>query len=161
MLTNVFSPNDCARCKLCCNFRRVSAWETPALQDSQIFLMHEAGVPLEKRPDGTTSFYLHFETESEEEVVNCPMLNPCSGCMLPRESRPFECRIWPVRIMKSQGRLVLGIYKDCPALNGDTFEKLKNHTLEKLLPEILAYGRRHPQAVRDYNSLYSIIWEDK
>lgn len=158
MLTGIFTPTDCAACKLCCNFHRSSAWETPALTEEQIFLLQELCVPLEKRADGTTSFYLHFETESQDEVANCPMLNPCSGCMLPREQRPFECRIWPVRIMKHNNTLVVGIYEKCPALTNGGFEKLKEHTLEKLLPQILDYAQRHPRAVRDFDSAYKIIW---
>lgn len=158
MLTGIFTPTDCAVCKLCCNFHHSSAWETPALAEEQIFLLQELCVPLEKRADGTTSFYLHFETESQDEVANCPMLNPSSGCMLPREQRPFECRIWPVRVMKQNSTLVVGIYEKCPALANGGFEKLKEHTLEKLLPQILDYARRHPRAVREFDSAYKIIW---
>lgn len=158
MLTCVFSPTQCAQCKLCCNFHRSSAWETPALQDEQIFLLQEMCVPLEKRADGTTSFFLNFQSDSPDEVANCPMLNPSSGCMLPREQRPFECRIWPVRVMKKHSTLVVGIYEKCPALENGCFDNLKNLVLENLLSEILDYARRHPQAVREFDSAYRIIW---
>ena len=158
MLTGIFTPTACAECKLCCNFHRSSAWETPALQSEQVFLMHEMCIPLDKRMDGTTSFYLHFTSNDENEVANCPLLDPCSGCILPREQRPFECRIWPVRIMRDKSTLVVGIYEQCPALANDGFEKLKNHTLENLLPQILDYARREPNAVREYNSAYKVIW---
>ncbi len=158
MLTGIFSPKLCAQCKLCCNFRRVSAWETPALEPAQIFLMHELCVPLEERADGTTSFFLNFQTENPDEVADCPMLDSCSGCTLPRSQRPFECRIWPVRIMKEASTLVVGIYKDCPALDESTFEKLKAHTLDHLLPQILSYAKRNPRAVREFNTAYQIIW---
>lgn len=158
MLTDIFTPKECANCKLCCNFHRSSAWETPALEAEQIFLAHEHCIPLEKRPDGSTSFYLHFQTDSKEEIVNCPLLNPCDGCMLPREQRPFECRIWPVRIMKQHSKLVIGVYEKCPALKNEKFDELKSAVLINLLEPILAYAKRHPEAVRDFNTAYRIIW---
>lgn len=158
MLTGIFSPQLCAQCKLCCNFHRSSAWETPALEPAQIFHMHELCVPLEERRDGTTSFYLHFHSNDSDEVANCPLLDPNSGCMLPRDERPFECRIWPVRVMRESSTLVIGIYRACPAITEESFEKLKKHTLENLLPEILAYAKRNPRAVREFNTAYQIIW---
>ncbi|MDO5470720.1 MAG: hypothetical protein Q4F38_05405 [Akkermansia sp.] len=158
MLTGIFTPSDCAKCKLCCNFHRQTAWETPALENEQIFLMQEMCIPLIKRPDGTTTFYLHFTSDKEDEVANCPALDMCHGCILPREQRPFECRIWPVRVMRDKNTLVIGIYENCPALHDDVFEKLKNHTLENLLPEILAYAKRQPNAVREFDCAYRIIW---
>ncbi len=158
MLTGIFSPNQCAQCKLCCNFHRSSAWETPALEPAQVFLMHELCVPLVERQDGTTSFFLDFRSEDSDEVANCPMLNPDTGCTLPRDERPFECRIWPVRVMRDSSTIVIGIYRACPAVSADCFEKLKRHTLDNLLPYILAYAKRNPRAVREFNTAYQIIW---
>ena len=159
MLTGIFSPSKCADCKLCCNFHRSSAWETPALNEAQIFLLNELCVPLEKRPDGTTSFFLNFCTDSEDEIANCPMLDPNSGCTLPREDRPFECRIWPVRVMREHSRLLIGIYRNCAALEGDAFEKLREFTLNELLPQILEYAHKNPRAVREFDTAYQIIWK--
>lgn len=158
MLTQIFTPQECANCKLCCNFHRSSAWETPALSPEQVFLLQEMCVPLTQRNDGTVSFYLHFSTEDENEVANCPMLDTCKGCTLDREQRPFECRIWPLRIMKQHGKLVIGIYKACPALSEKKFNLLKDYALTELLPSILDYARCFPKAVREYDKAYQIIW---
>lgn len=160
MLTGIFTPEDCAACKLCCNFRKCSAWETPSLEDELIYLLQEEAVPLYKRADGSTTFYLHFCTDSEIETANCPMLNPDAGCTLPRELRPFECRIWPLRLMKRGSSLVIGLYKNCPALKGDTFERLKQYATGDLLQELLHYAQRHPKSVRELDDAYTIIWQD-
>lgn len=161
MLTEIFTPADCAACKLCCNFHRSSAWETPALESELIYLLQEEGVPLEKRSDGSTSFYLHFCSNSENEVADCPMLNCETGCTLPRELRPFECRIWPLRLMKQYSHLVIGLYKNCPALKGDSLERLTRFATTELLPALLDYAKKHPQSVREVNSAYSIIWSEE
>ncbi len=161
MLTEIFTPSDCAACKLCCNFHRSSAWETPALENELIYLLQEEGVPLQKRQDGSTSFYLYFCTDSENEVADCPMLNSETGCTLPRELRPFECRIWPLRLMKHSTKLVIGLYKNCPALKNDTLDKLVHFATGKLLPVLLDYAKKHPYSVRELNPAYSVIWEEK
>lgn len=162
MLTDIFTPADCAACKLCCNFHRCSAWETPALESELIYLLQEECVPLQKRQDGSTSFYLHFCTESEDEVANCPMLDLQQGCTLPRELRPFECRIWPLRLMKDASTLVIGLYQNCPALKDDsTLQKLTDFATGKLLPMLLDHAKKHPHAVREMNPAYSIIWREK
>lgn len=160
MLTDIFSPSECAECKLCCNFHRSSAWETPALESELIYLLQEECVPLEKRPDGSTSFYLHFCSNDENEVSDCPMLNRESGCTLPRELRPFECRIWPIRIMRDSSRLVIGVYKNCPALRGDALEKLINYAKGDLLPHLKSYAASHPLSIRPLNPAYNVIWQE-
>lgn len=158
MLTDIFTPADCAACKLCCNFHKSSAWETPALEKELIYLLQEEGVPLEKREDGSTSFYLHFCNNSENEVADCPMLNSEIGCTLPRELRPFECRIWPLRLMKQSSHLVIGLYKNCPALNDETLQRLVHYATTQLLPTLKNYAEQHPLSVREMNSAYTIIW---
>ena len=31
MLSSLLSPSDCASCRFCCSYRRVSLWETPTI----------------------------------------------------------------------------------------------------------------------------------
>ena len=160
MLTEILTPTHCASCKLCCNFHRSSAWETPALDAELIYLLQEDGVPLEKRADGSTSFYLHFCTDSEDEVANCPMLDTKSGCILPREMRPFECRIWPLRLMRKSGRLIIGLYQGCPSLTNERKKRLVHFATGELLPRMLEHAKRYPHSVREYDEGYSVIWTE-
>lgn len=160
MLTNIISPSDCSACKLCCNFVRSSAWETPALEQELVYLLQEQGIPLSQRPDGSTSFFLHYCSESENEAALCPMLSTQSGCTLPRRLRPFECRIWRLRLMNVSGHLVLGLYKNCPALDNNKRCALIQFACTKLLPLLLDYAKNHPLAVRDFNPNYDVIWSE-
>lgn len=160
MLTDFITATDCSTCKLCCNFLRSSAWETPALEPELIYLLQEECVPLAQRQDGSTSFYLHYCTSDASELALCPMLSPQSGCTLPRELRPFECRIWPLRMMRTGGRLAIGLYKNCPALTGAKRQALIHYATTELLPAMQAYARSHPKAVRDRNNAYDLIWQE-
>lgn len=159
MLTHLFTPDQCAQCKLCCNFKRSSAWETPALDTHLSQSLQAKGVPLMKRKDGSCTFLLQYESSDPTETSNCPMLDPHSGCMLPREERPFECRIWPIRIMKEpSGRLVLGLYMNCPALTESVRKKLIQEATKTLLPTLLQHAQDNPHIVRPPDPAYTIIW---
>lgn len=160
MLTHLFTPEQCAQCKLCCNFRRCSAWETPALEPSAADELHTAGVPLCTREDGSCTFQLHFRTNDPKETANCPMLDPATGCTLPRDKRPFECRIWPLRLMyKGDGKLALGLYMHCPALTPAVRARLIAEATGPMLPTLVDYAQQFPQAVRPTDPSYTIIWE--
>lgn len=159
MLTHIFSPTDCASCKLCCHFHRRSAWETPSLNSELIYLLQEECVPMHQRPDGSTTFYLHFCTDSENETADCPMLNRETGCTLPRELRPFECRIWPLRLLRKNNQLVIGLYENCPALQNGSLDELVKFATGEFLTELLEHAKRFPKCVREYHDDYRIIYE--
>lgn len=161
MLTHIFTSMSCARCRLCCNFRPCSAWETPFLEEALCEVLRNQGITLCSRPNGSDSFLLEFQTGSSEEAVNCPLLDPLSGCTLPREQRPFECRVWPLRLMQENGALCIGCYTACPALlEKGVREKLISSARGELLPILLDYARRFPQSVRAFDSAYEIIWHE-
>ncbi len=161
MLTHIFNSAVCARCRLCCNFRPASAWETPFLEDSLCELLSSRGIPLCTRPNGSRSFCLNFRTDAAEETADCPLLDPATGCTLPREQRPFECRVWPLRLMRTEeGELCIGCYTACPALNdAETLERLKAYACGDLLPVLLDYARRFPQSVRAFHPAYTLLWK--
>lgn len=161
MLTHLFTPDQCARCKLCCNFHRSTAWETPSLEPQTAERLSAAGVPLRRREDGSRTFGLHFCSEDPAETADCPMLDPSAGCTMPREERPFECRIWPLRLMKGAHGLSLGLYVGCPALTDDVRAKLTAEATGSLLPALRAYAEQHPASVRPEDPAYTIIWREK
>lgn len=162
MLTHLFKPAICAECRLCCHFRPASVWETPFLEDFVCEEMEARGVELCSRENGSRSFVLHFETDSPEETANCPLLDPAKGCTIPREQRPFECRVWPLRLMyDGEGRLCIGCYRDCTALqDGEVWEQLKEYAKGELLPTMRDYASRFPQSIRPFNPAYAIIWQE-
>ena len=160
MLTQFFTPQQCAECKLCCNFRRSSAWETPALPAPLAEELRAAGVPIEQRADGSCSFRLTYLSADPAETANCPMLDTCRGCTLPREKRPFECRIWPLRLMRTDsGHLVLGLYRGCPALSPSVRRQITAYATDDLLPTLLSHAKLHPHSVRPLDAAYDIIWQ--
>lgn len=163
MLTHIFSPTTCTQCRLCCNFCQRSAWETPFLEPELATQLVQDGLPLTTRPHGAKSFTLPFTTSDPEENCNCPLLDTSTGCSLPRDKRPFECRVWPIRLMlDEQHRLCIACYKDCPALlHPDTWQKLVDYATGELLPTLLDYAERFPESIRPLDAHYTIIWRNK
>lgn len=162
MLTQFFTPQQCAECKLCCNFRRSSAWETPALPPALAKQLAAVGVPLESRADGSCSFRLTYHSSDPAESANCPMLDTCCGCTLPRDSRPFECRIWPLRLMRTESSaLILGLYRGCPALTPSVRSRIIAYATGPLLPTLLHHAELYPLSVRPLDAAYETIWSQE
>ncbi len=163
MLTHIFGPATCAQCRLCCNFRQRSAWETPFLEPELAAQLEQNGVSLTTRLNGSTSFALTYTGSNPEEHCNCPLLDTTAGCTLPREIRPFECRVWPIRLMNDEHhQLCIAYYKDCPALLlPDTRQKLINYATNELLPILLHYAERFPTSIRPLDKHYTIIWKNE
>ena len=159
MLTRIFTPDSCAECRLCCNFHRRTAWETPALEPQDVQRLRERGVPLTRHASGADTIALPFRTDDPEEVALCPLLDPARGCTLPREERPFECRIWPLRLMRDDaGTLLIGCYDACPALTPPVREKLHAHARGELLPALLRFAEHNPAAIRPLDPAYCVVW---
>lgn len=163
MLTHIFSPSVCAQCRLCCNFCQRSAWETPFLEPGMAEAMKQRHIPLTVRKNGSQTLALSYHTSDPEEICNCPLLNTQSGCSLLREERPFECRVWPIRLMYDEcNHLCIACYKDCPALHSiDTWDSLVRFATGPLLPTLLDYAARFPQSIRPFDSHYTILWTQK
>ncbi len=163
MLTSFINAADCASCKLCCNFCQASAWETPYLDESTVTLFQKLNIPLTHRTDGSPCLALMYHTSQPDEVCNCPLLDASNGCKLPRNQRPFECRVWPLRMMyDEQGKLCMACYKHCPALSSpEKINLLIQYAHETLLPLMRQYAYNYPKSVRPFHPRYNIIWREQ
>ena len=163
MLTHIFSPATCAQCRLCCNFCQRSAWETPFLETKLAATLEDMGVKLTTRHNGARSYALSFSTTDPEETCNCPLLDPTRGCTLPRDQRPFECRVWPLRLMHDEEQnLCIACYRDCPALLAqETWQRIVDDATGHLLPLLLEYAEKFPESIRPLDAHYTIIWTNK
>ncbi len=163
MLTHLITAEQCASCRLCCNFHRSSAWETPALTPELAERLRSRGLPLDSRPDGSITFALRFPEDAPEDFcANCPALDSGFGCTLPRELRPVECRLWPLRLMHTPvGNLGLGLYDACPALSPEVREQVIRESTSAMLPALRRMANEQPCIVRPFHPAYSIIWEER
>lgn len=159
MLKNILKSSDCAACKICCVFDKYDIWETPVLDDELKNRVSERFPQLSfvKKGEG----WLFRMEESEDGLFYCPALDKNSGCTL-GEDKPFDCKIWPYRIMKLGDRRVISIASICPTMFKKPLSELcaeleKNDFADK----IFKFADSHPDIVKQYEDGYPVLKVEK
>lgn len=160
MLQPILTPQDCAACKLCCSFDRTDLWELP-------LMTAETADAVRKLAPHCTLAALEqgfLPTPREEEwdaegLYACPALGE-AGCRLPREARPFECLVWPFRVMEQDGVRILCVAQLCaPVQNRDRavlIEKLRGG----LADEMFRYAAQYPESVKPFAEGYTALLKE-
>lgn len=157
MLKNILSGNDCAKCRICCVFDKYDIWETPVVDD-ELYSKVMAAYPETEFISKGNSRIFKCLTESEGgELYYCPMLDKSSGCRLGDE-KPFDCRIWPYRIMELNGAQVISIASICPEMYKKPLSELVGELDRDGLGEkIFAEAEKNPDIVKPYQDGYPIL----
>ena len=157
MLTDVLSPSDCAKCGFCCSFRRQSLNLTPCFAKETVAeisrLYPEARFKTLPNTAVTIDIAGNYHTHDSEEEVPCYFNR--KGCILPPHLKPFDCKLWPFRLMKSKTSLVLALVPTCPLIEED-LEKLRATALT-VAKKAVEYAKTHPEIVIEYRADYQVI----
>ena len=159
MLSSILSKKQCAACKFCCSFRRQSLWETPLFPPEVVEKLskpNEYGVVGEFR-DGQIILG-GYRTDDSEEEVPCTFLDPQKGCILKGEDKPFDCSIWPLRIMDKGGKLVIALTPTCPAIGAVPNQALIDLVKNGLGEQIFEYAKTHPYIVKEYREGFPVVY---
>ena len=161
MLTKLLSRETCADCQLCCVFDRYDIWETPVLSPE---IREKAAALL---PDaefirkGEESYLFRIRELDHEDLFACPLLDQSTGCML-GEEKPFDCQIWPFRIMELDGRQTITIAPICQAMTALSIGTLLDFLRESLAETIFSYAQQHPDVIKPYDTMYPILlWKNE
>lgn len=174
MLSSILSKNTCAACKFCCSFRRQSLWETPLFPPEiaeKLQKTNEYGVTGEFAPASDAARDAHesqnayrlvlennYRTDDPEEEVPCTFLDPERGCLLKPEDKPFDCSIWPLRIMDKDGELVIALTPTCPAIGAVPNQALIDLVKNGLGEQIFEYAKTHPYIVKEYREGFPVVY---
>ena len=158
MLSKILKKSDCASCRFCCSFRRQSLWEVPLFD-------RETKESLEKKfpnvrfvPAEKNSFIAdisdEYKTDDPDEEVACPFLDSEKGCILSDKEKPFDCKIWPLRVIRksSSEKKFVALDPVCPAINKLPFSEIQTLVKSELGEKILSYALSHPDIVKDWRS---------
>ena len=173
MLSSILEKSTCATCKFCCSFRRTSLWETPVFPAEDLEKM-QALKPLARfRPAGSSGKSYTFDltaayhTQDPAEEAPCPFLDPNRGCTLPADLKPFECKIWPLRAVRTQknaestettaSNIAVALTPTCPAINKVPEEKVRDLASSGLGQQILDYAADHPDIIKEATPFLSNI----
>ena len=169
MLSSILSKNDCAECKFCCSFRRKSLWETPVFTKDEVEKLLKLYPDVKFRELGVSSFTFdisaNYKTDNSEEEAACPFLDTKSGCVLPPELKPFDCKIWPLRAVRltdfdkqcEKSSLAVALTPTCPAINKLPLEKVRELVKSGLGEKILAAARKNPDMVKEYSDFFKLL----
>ncbi len=156
MLKEILSPKSCAECRLCCGFDRDDSWENPVISECSAELIKEnhPGKSLERYGDKSYRFVLEY---GEDGLAYCPALSD-TGCTLSADEKPFDCKIWPYRVMNKDGRLVLVLSPVCEVLYNEDRKRTEEFG-KKLAPSVFSEAEKNPDIIKEYIEGYPIIAE--
>jgi hypothetical protein len=159
MLSKILSRKTCAACKFCCSFRRQSLWETPLFPPEVVEKLskpNEYGVVGEFH-DGQIVLG-GYRTDDPEEEVACSFLDPHKGCILKAEDKPFDCSIWPLRVMDKGGELVIALTPTCPSIGAVPNQALIDLVKNGLGEQIFEYAKAHPYIIKEYREGFPVVY---
>jgi Fe-S-cluster containining protein len=157
MLKKILSPKVCADCRLCCKFDCTDTWELPVISKET------AKAVMENKPE-TRFIPIHDEMTfkapplSGDELFSCPALTD-SGCGLQEHHKPFDCKIWPFRIMHDEkGNRFITVSELCEGIKSFPDNELQNFLKEENLSTIIFdFAKTHPSHVKPLTDGYRIL----
>ena len=99
-----------------------------------------------------------YRTDDPEEEVPCTFLDPHKGCILKAEDKPFDCSIWPLRVMDKGGELVIALTPTCPTIGATPRPELVELVKNGLGAKIFEYVKTHPYIIKEYREGFPIIY---
>ena len=161
MLTKLLKRQTCAECRKCCYFDRYDFWDTPMLSEANCRQILEILPETKFISKGRESFLFRVDALDENDMFACPALDPEKGCLL-GEDKPFDCAVFPFRVMELEGRRVIALSPVCEAVTSMSVSKLLGALKDELAHSIFAYAAAHPDVVHPYDDLYPILlWEPR
>lgn len=151
----MLSPDTCAKCRLCCIFDRYELWETPVVSNGlkENFLNRNPGQKFIKHGE---SWLFKMET-NQDGFYQCPALDPGKGCVLGAD-KPFDCKIWPYRVMNLGGSLAVTLSPLCSEMFNKPLGELCA-ALEKggLGEKIFSEAQKNPDIIKEYRKGYPVL----
>lgn len=154
MLKNILSKSDCAECRLCCYFEHYELWEGPIVSP-ELRTKISARYPEVDYIAKGGSYVMKMEI-AENGYYKCPVLSDEKGCLMGDE-KPFDCRIWPFRVMRHGGVMTISVCQICPAVMKRPLEEIMGELNAGLADKILDYARCNPDIIKNYEPSYPIL----
>lgn len=148
MLSDIIKPFNCAACEFCCKFTEDNLWDVPLFTETQMLLYPNISF---KQYEGLWTPLLI----KESPFYKCPFYNSDMGCVL-KDSKPFDCDLWPFYVMKKDSKIVVSLCNDCSVVNETDFGLLLT-ILSENRDRILDVCKQYPDYARKYINNYRII----
>ena len=145
----------CAKCRICCCFDSYDIWETPYISQTLASKILQEYTPKQEFIKKENHFLFKMDKEQNADLYYCPMLDNEKGCIL-GDDKPFDCRIWPLRVMALNETKLITLSPVCPTMNEKSIKELTK-TANELADQIFEYADENPEAVKPYLDGYPIL----
>lgn len=164
MLKSVLSGEMCGKCRNCCVFFSKSRWEMPSVPKENAdkicsFLNNEQAVQKSGDSYKLKSMLRENIQGSDCEEYKCPALDENKGCMLPENLKPVECSMWPLRVMRDNGKLFITLAGGCHAVNERFTSDVKKLLGDGLYEKIIDILKRDKSIIKEFESSYEKLAE--
>jgi Fe-S-cluster containining protein len=155
MLKGLLKNETCGECRICCGFDRTDIWEMPVMNEKSKDKLSQMKSETQflKNGDG---FTVKAPELIGDELFLCPALDTQKGCIL-GEDKPFDCKIWPYRVMELSGNMVISICTVCNELYNRPLKELVEFLNNGLAKKIYEYALEHPEIIKKYDYSYPIL----
>ncbi|MDR0920307.1 MAG: hypothetical protein LBM93_13860 [Oscillospiraceae bacterium] len=152
MLSGLLEKEDCKNCKLCCRFDEYEVWEVPVFTEYEMNKIKEFNKDAEFIKWGNI-YRFKIVPLHNGELMSCPALTD-TGCVLGAE-KPFECAVWPFRIMELDNEKFVCIASFCESMFQKPLKSIIDFLIEDgVAYKIFNYAYIYPDIVKPFNDLY-------
>jgi hypothetical protein len=166
LLSPILTAEQCASCKFCCSFAAFEAWETPLFSKKNVECISKKYRKFPVRNAGDSSYTLDLSSwwkeYGEKNYAPCPFLDSQRGCILSEEEKPFDCKIWPLRIMRKNGIYVIALTPTCKEINKVPLNRVKDFVKnDGIGKKIFEEAEKMPDMIKEYHEGFPILMEKK
>jgi Fe-S-cluster containining protein len=159
MMRQLIPEEACLKCRGCCRFSDTESIWSPNLLDDDTQALLKNGIPPFFILDNKKIRLTHYLPENN---FICSLFDAGSNKCKAYAFRPFECRLYPFLINRSNGKVFLAADLKCPSLKGkEKSEALQFHAqyLADFLsqPDILKILRRNAHIIQEYEGVLDLV----
>lgn len=163
MMKNIISAEDCAKCQFCCSFRRVSLHFMPTFEFSKIPELRKKYPDVKFIERGYHDFTADISggyPEHDDGTAESLCCFNVNGCTLSGEYKPFQCKIWPLQVMRHGDKTAVVLTPTCPVTSAMPSGKVRELIQESgTLARIWEYVSGHPEIIADFEEGNEILDE--
>src|SRR5574344_2236452 len=166
LLLPILSPSQCSSCKFCCSFAEFEAWEAPLFSKERVEELTKKYGSFSTKSVGNaftldfTEYYKKHSDTKHNAYAPCPFLSD-HGCILTDEEKPFDFKIWPLRIMRMENdKIVLALTPTCDAINKLPIEDIKYFVKTSRIMDCIAdKAATMSEIIKNYRKGFPILAE--
>ena len=156
MLEELITRDDCAQCRICCQFEDDELMDAPSFDEEEKNYIKnniDNKIKFKKKNNLYQIELIPFKNKHK-----CPLLSD-HGCVLPNEYRPFDCESWPFYVMKKGNKYVITKSNYCPVFNKIKNEVLVSYIKNKFLTIAIKIVKEKPNLITKYNRDLEVLYE--